>query len=277
MRLCLTLVLLGFWLFNNVQAQPVQWQDDWQRTVMLPSPPKRIVSLAPHVTEILFAAGLGEKVIAVDLNSDFPAAAQDKKKISSFPVPDVEALIKLKPDLIVVWGAGFNAQLIEHWHKRGIATYVSDPKRTSQIFDTLKQFSTGSAQPEKTNAFLLQWARRAALLAAARKDRTPVKYFLQIWDQPLTTLSDQGIWAEASQWCAGTNVFAAQGQIAPTTDLESVRALRPALWLLAGGSAPSLANDSGSLVKISDSLIQRPGPRWLDAVEQLCLALDRAR
>ncbi len=253
--------------------------DDLGRQVMLREAPKRIVSLAPHLTELIFAAGLADKLVGVDLNSDYPREAAGKTKVSSYPAPDTEALLRLKPDLIVVWGAGFDMRLLPQWESRGIAVYVSAPKSAAQIQRSLEQFSTWSDNPLAAAKTVTQWRERAQRLSLARSSVKRVSYFLQIADQPLTTLSNQGIWAEASLWCAGDNVFASQTQNAPTTDIESVTNLVPKLWLVAGGKWPSFAmiRQPPMVVGLSDSLIHRPGPRWLDAVEQLCQALDRAR
>jgi iron complex transport system substrate-binding protein len=274
----LLLVLTQFFVQGQTLAQAISLTDDLGRQISLSGPPQRIISLAPHVTELLFAAGLGNKVIAVDLNSDFPPAVNTKLKVGSFPAPDSEALLKLKPDLIVVWGAGFSPALIEQWQRAGIATFVSNPTDAQRILSTLKQLSRWSETPAQTQQYVRAWASRAAQLANSRSGKAVVNYFIQIWDQPLTTLSDQGVWAQASQWCRGKNIFAAQSRPAPTTDLETVGQLRPAVWLLAGGQAPSIKSQSAVLVvPLPDSLLQRPGPRWLDAVEALCTALDRVR
>jgi iron complex transport system substrate-binding protein len=270
-----------FGLFNAAQAQSkFVLNDDLGRQIQLNQAPKRVMSLAPHLTEIIYAVGAQDRLIAVDLASDYPPEANAKKKVNAFPVPDSEALLSLRPDLILVWGAGFDTRLIEQWKKLGIETFVSLPESASDIANTMQQVARWSNNRAAAELTIQNWTRRAAQLAQTRQMQSKVSYFLQIWDQPLTTLSDQGIWGQASRWCSGANIFADQRAAAPMTDLEAVRARTPAVWLVGGGKPPSMPAGQPKtplVTALSESLIQRPGPRWLDAVEQLCGALDRAR
>ncbi|ODU66653.1 MAG: hypothetical protein ABT05_04835 [Lautropia sp. SCN 66-9] len=177
------------------RAAPRVLIDDWGRRIELPGAPARIVSLAPHATELLFAAGLGERLVAVDRNSDFPPQAARLPKLAVQPQPDIERLMALRPDLVVVWGSGTREALPERLQAVGIRVFVSEPHSLDEVGRALARFGDfGSvAEAEAARAAARRFAGQLALLRSRFSQRPPVRVFVQVWSMPLIGLSDRDL------------------------------------------------------------------------------------
>jgi iron complex transport system substrate-binding protein len=262
----------------------VTLRDDWGRELRVAHRP-RIVSLAPHATELLFAAGAGGQLVAVDVDSDHPPEVTRLPKVPSWPAIDAEALHALAPGLIVAWGAGLDARQLQRLD--AIApTFVSEPSTLEAIGGTLERMAAVSADPARARATAGDYAAALAALRERHRDRPPVTVFYQVWDRPLMTVSDRGTIGEAMRICGARNPFGALPQAAPVVDVEAVLAASPQLVVVSDGAARArerwrrLGLWQGRperLARIDASLLQRPTPRMLDAVEALCGAVETAR
>lgn len=259
--------------------------DDQGRPLRLYARPERIVSLAPHATEMLFAAGAGGRVVAIDPASDHPAAAVGLPRVSAWPRPDLEALRGAAPDLILLWGAGLRAEQRESV-ERVAPVWVTEPTRLDEIPQTLRKLGRIAGDPGVAHAQAEQFSERLATLRAAVPDGPPVRVFYQAWGRPLITVSNRDLIGDAIRTCGGENVFGGERAAARQVDPEAVRAARPQLVVLGDGStadAPGgepLARWRGrwigrppALVAIAPELLQRPTPRVLEGVDRLCLAI----
>lgn len=260
--------------------------DDFGRTIVLPHAPVRIVSLAPHATELLFAVGAGARVVAVDRNSDEPPAARALPKLSSFPQPDVEALLALLPDLVVAWGPGVSPAQLERLESLGIAVFVSEPRTLDDVASTLRRFALLAPDPSDGAAAAGAFTARLASIRAHYSKLRPVRVFVQVWSSPLITVSDVGPIGDAVRSCGGVNVFGDVGVAAPQPDAEAVLARRPDL-IVATDPSPSARRWVGygllapqgpaHFAAFDASTFERPGPRSLDALESLCIEIDSVR
>lgn len=134
-----------------VSANPITVKDDAGAVVRLSQPAQRIISLAPHATELLFAAGAGQKVVAVSEWSDFPAAATKLPKVSSVNGIQFEKVLALRPDLVVLWGSGQGQRDAERLRQLGLSVFLSEPRSLQAIADSLLRLgqlagSTAQAQ-----------------------------------------------------------------------------------------------------------------------------------
>jgi len=260
--------------------------DDTGRTIQLSRVPHRIVSLAPHATELLFAVGAGPRVVAVDRNSDEPPAVRALPKLSSFPQPDVEALLALQPDLVVAWGPGVSPAQLERLESLGIAVFVSQPRTLDDVASTLRRFALLAPDPSVGKALADAFAARLASVRARYSTLRPVRVFVQIWSSPLITVSDEGPIGDAVRSCGGVNVFGDVNIAAPQPDAEAVLARRPDLivatdpspsprrWIGYGLLAPQ---GPAHFVAFDASTFERPGPRSIDALDSLCVEIDAVR
>jgi len=263
--------------------------DDASAEVVLAAPAKRIVSLAPHATELLFAAGAGGAVVGVVAHSDWPAAARLLPRVGDAGALDLERIVALKPDLVVAWPYTAPSQLAT-LRAQKIAVFVSDPKTIAGIADDVDKLGTLAATPGIARAAATALRQRQSALAAqyARRDR--LRVFYEVWNEPLFTIGGRHLISEAVALCGGENVFAALALPAPSVTIEAVVAAMPEV-IFGGddaGKRPPWLDDwkrwpdipavrAGNLFGADGDLMHRPGPRFLDGVAALCEDLDAAR
>ncbi|MCQ4142996.1 cobalamin-binding protein [Vogesella sp. AC12] len=270
-------------------AAPVSVLDDQGSRVTLPAPAQRVISLAPHVTELAFAAGGGTRLIAVDENSDYPAAAKALPKAGSFRAIDLERIVAAKPDLLLVWLHGPSARQLEPLRQLGIPLFYSQPKRFADIPSNLRrigQLLGSSAQAEQAAR---RFEQDLAALRQQQQGKPKLSVFYQVWDKPLYTLNGQHIVSDAIALCGGINIFARLPVTAPVVTDEAVIAANPQVILSAAmrhnddllkrwQRMPGIAAvQNRQLHQVNGDLLNRPTPRMIDGTRQLCTKLDLAR
>jgi iron complex transport system substrate-binding protein len=271
-------------------AADIRLVDDAGRSVSLKQPAQRIISLAPHLTELLFAAGAGRRVVGTVAYSDYPPAAQGIARVGDSAQLDLERIVALKPDLILVWQDGNAQRQLEKLLQLGIPVFYNEPRRLPDIARAIEQFGLLAG----TEAVALPAARAfAARLADLRRryaGRAPVRVFYQIWDRPLMTVNGEHLISHVIRLCGGRNVFAELKPLTPEISTEAVLAADPeaiAGMSTEAGQAENLdqwrrwprlkAAARGNLFLIDADIISRDTPRILDGAEQLCEQLDAAR
>jgi len=262
--------------------------DDAGNRVVLPRPATRIVSLAPHITELLFAAGAGEKVVGAVDYSNYPEAARKLPRIGSHAAFDLERIAALKPDLAIVWGSGNPPGQVAQLRRLGIAVFVSEPRRLEDIAASLRQ--VGMLAGVQAEPAAQAFTQRLASLRTRHTNATPVNVFYEIWNQPLMTVGGEHVISHAITACGGRNAFAVLTQPAANVELEAVLRADPDVIVASGmdQERPEWLDDwrrwpqlqavkNGNLFFIPPDLLQRHTPRILDGLEKLCAALDVAR
>jgi iron complex transport system substrate-binding protein len=262
--------------------------DDEGRTVELVQPARRIVSLAPHLTEQLFAIGAGDLIVGTTDFADFPEAAKGLPRVARAHSVDLERVSAARPDLVLVWGSGFPPATVDAVRRLGVPTFVSEPRRLADIATSLERLGalTGRSPERAAGAF-------NAKLAALRdryRGRREVRVFYQVWNDPLMTLGGRHVVSEGIALCGGRNVFAELAPIAPRVSTEAVLAADPEVIITAEpGARPSgtlatwqrfgriTAVRRNLLVTLDADRINRHGPRIVDEIAVLCEAIDRAR
>lgn len=264
--------------------------DDNGRLVTLPAPAQRIVSLAPHVTELLFAAGAGERLVAVGSYSDYPPAARTLPQVGSHSSIDYERLLALQPDLVIAWQSGNGGRVIERLRALGLTVFVSEPRRLADIPDSLERLGQLAGSAAQATAAAQAFRERLEQLAWRYSQRPRLRVFYQIWNAPLMTVNGEQLISQVVRLCGGENIFAALPTLAPQVNLEAVLAADPDVivvsdvgeqppeWLYDWRRWPHLrAVQRGNLFFVPSDLIQRQGPRILDGAQLLCEQLEQAR
>lgn len=271
-------------------AVAVTVHDDLGSPVALPHPAQRIVSLAPHVTEILFAAGAGERVVGAVNFSDWPPAARALPQIGGAGAIDLEGLLALHPDLVVAWQSGNGARLIERLRALGLTVYVSEPRELADIPRTLERLGALAGSTETARRRAEAFRAGLAALETRYRDRAPVRVFYQVWHQPLMTVNGKHLISQVIRLCGGRNVFAELEPLAATVSIEAVLAAQPEVIIASGvGEERPSSLDAwrrwdelpavrqGQLYALPPDLIQRHSPRILDGAEMMCRQLEQAR
>ena len=195
--------------------------DSAGRRVSLPAPAQRIVSVAPHVTELLFAAGAGSRVVAVSEYSDYPEAARRLPRVASSSAVNLEEVLALRVDLVVAWRLDATARSLDRLEALGIPVFYSEPHRLAEIPDAIEALGLLAGTKDA--------ARAAAQTLRSELERTWIRYhgrpiikvFYQISDRPLMTVNGKHFISDAIALCGGRNVFADLPLIAPMIDAEA--------------------------------------------------------
>lgn len=262
--------------------------DDDGKAVTLPKPAQRVVALAPHVTEMLFAAGGAEKIVGAVTYSDYPEAAKQIPRVGDNRQVDMERLLAMKPDLLVIWRHGSSERQIEQLRQLGIPMYHSEPKKLDQIADNLEKLGKLLGTETTANAAAKEMRQKLTALRAQFSARPPVRTFYQVWDKPLYTLNGEHIVTDALKACGGQNIFADQKVTAPVVSVESVLEADPeAIFGTAEKDYGGVnlwrpyktlkATRQDNLFTIQGDLLNRAGPRMVAGTAVLCEKLEEAR
>ena len=264
--------------------------DDAGNIITLNKPATRIISLSPHVTELIFAAGAGERLIGTVKYSDYPEAAKAIPRIGDNRQLDIERIIAMKPDLLVVWMHGAYERVLEPLRKSGIPYFFSEPHKLEQIPETLLKlgslFGTEKQAQMSANAFREQLTQ----LSTRYQNKSQVRTFYQVWGKPIFTLNDKSIVSDVLRICGGENIFGHLSAAAPTLSTEAVIQENPELIITgdsdnqAGsgveqwkGFTTMLAVKNQNLVAVDGDQLNRAGPRIIDGAKIVCEAMELAR
>ncbi len=285
-----TLLFLVLILLTQLASAAISLVDDEGQTIVLASPARRIISLSPHVTELLFAAGGGQYIVGAISYSDFPEAAKKIPVIGDNRALDIERILALKPDLVIVWRDLISAKQIVQLRHLGIPMFFTAANKLQDIPASLQSF--GKLMATETQANLAAQELRAQINALTSRyaHRTPVRLFYQVWDKPLYTLNGQHIVSDAIRTCGGVNIFANLNIIAPNVSIEAVLEQDPQAIIATAEKNPSdggvtmwtrypsmTAVRQHNLFLVDGNLLNRPGPRMITGVAELCAKLDGAR
>lgn len=283
-------ISFGLVLLAQTASADLFFTDDQGRSLSLNKPAKRIVSLAPHITENLFAAGAGEYVVGVVAYSDYPPEATKIKQIGSYKKIDVEAIVALQPDIVIAWGTGNDELQIEQIRKLGIPVYVEDPRKIQDIADSIEDYGRMVNNMRESIEVAQEFRLRYRDIRRKYSARAKLRGFYQVWNKPLITINDQHLITDVMRICSIDNTFGDLTQLAPRITVESVLEKDPQMIIASGmGQAkPEWLDDwkkwsklqavqYNNLFFIPPAIIQRHAPRILDAAERLCEQAEEAR
>lgn len=279
-------------VFAGARDQPCA-VDDLERKVCLEAPAERIVALSPGATELAFAAGAGDKVVAVVEHSDYPARAQELPSVGNYDRIDLEALVGLEPDLVIGWETGNPGKQLETLESLRTRVFYIEPRRVDGVADALTRLgrlagSEATAEQE-AETFLAGMAEIKERYA----EREPVRTFYQVWDAPLMSLNDEHLIGRAIADCGGVNVFGDRPRLVPRLDDEAVLAANPEVIITSSSDADEndrnqwlshwqqyssmSAVERENLYTVPADPLVRPTPRFLQGAQSLCERIDRAR
>jgi ABC-type Fe3+-hydroxamate transport system substrate-binding protein len=264
--------------------------DDRGAHITLSAPARRVITLSPHATELVFAAGGGTQIAATVNASDFPPAARALPRIGEGLQPEPEIVLRLTPDLLIGWQASQFSTL----NALRIPTFLSAPKALSDIPDTIEKFGAllGTQPIAQSRAAALR--ARIDQLNQTSFSGPPVRVFLQVGEPPDYSLNRSHLLSQIVNACGGLNVFESSAAIAPKISAESVLAQRPALVLLGRVGAPAIptadaatqqywsrlnlpAARTGRVYVMDSDVLYRPGPRLIEAAQAICSIIEQAR
>jgi iron complex transport system substrate-binding protein len=251
----------------------------------LTSPAKRIITLAPNLAELVFAAGAGEQLIATVEYSDFPEAAAKIRRIGDAFRLDSERIVALKPDLVIAWASGNPKAAIDQLRSLGLTVWSVEIREPEDIAVTLEAIGQATGQERESQVAATAIRSRLASLAENYRDAAERSYFYQVGEKPLFTINDEHLISRGLRLCGGINVFAGEPGLAFQVGHESVIVADPDVLF-----APDLENGEnplagwldwpsmkavrqGSMFLLPADAVSRASPRFLDALESACKLL----
>ncbi|WP_164549085.1 cobalamin-binding protein [Amphritea opalescens] len=282
-----TLFVCSQCLFASVAQADISVTDNHGRVINMTQPARRVIALAPHITENLFAIGGGDYVVGVVSHSDYPEAALSVPVVGDSQGFNLEAIIAMQPDLVVAW-AGGNPQLpLQRLEQLGIPVYYSDPQRFSDIPDNLRALGQLLQLPAAEQQ-AAEFEERLQQLQQRYSGRASMRVFYQLWHQPLMTVNKSQMISQVIEVCGGENVFAEHREVVPRLGIESVLQTDPQI-ILTGENVPEgwqqqwlawpelAASRLHQFHRLNEDLLYRPTMRLLDGTQQMCDAIQQAR
>ena len=279
------LLSLSLWVGTGATSpSPARVIDETGREVVIPPSPKRIISLAPNLTEILFTLGLDKEIVGVSLHCNFPEAAKHKPRVGTYISLDFEKILSLRPDLILATGAGNTLEMVERLEKLGFPTYVIFPKNFDGILTSIRHVGQILSREKEAKEIISNMqARRQRVIERTRGLPRP-RVFLQIGEAPLVTVGKGSFADDLIYLAGGENIAAADGKMYPRFGLEEILRRAPEVIIISsmnpGGSYDKIIQEwarwktipavqNGRIHLIDSDLIDRPSPRIIDGLEEM--------
>lgn len=278
-----------FWQCTVI-ADEVCVKDDTGKQVCLDQPATRIAALSPGATELVWAAGAGDQVVAVVSYSDYPEEASKVASVGSHTRMDLERLMELEPDLVIGWITGNPPEQLEALKELGLPVFSIEPRTFEAVSHTIERLATLAGTEEEGYAEAERFRQGISELEVQYRNADPVSVFYQVWDEPLMTVNNEHLIGKVITLCGGVNVFGDLERLVPRISAEAVIGSNPEA-ILAGGMGeenrhwltrweefPGIeATGKDNLYFIPPSLVQRPTPRMLEGSRLFCEKLDDAR
>lgn len=273
---------------TGAPAAPLRLPDSRGIEVRLEQPARRIVTLTPHLTELVYAAGAGARLVGVARFSDYPPEVRKLPVISDAVQFDLERILALRPDLILAWQSGTPAGAVTRLERLGLPVFVSDAARLEDIARNVETIAVLAGTLSAGAAARNRLEEELRSLRGRSHQGAPVRVFYEIWPRPLMTVNSAHIISDVIRLCGGVNVFGNLRVLTPEISREALMAANVEV-ALGGGSA----DDAGKFAArwaalppplnavpayfIPPDLIQRPTPRLMSGARLVCAHLDAVR
>lgn len=264
--------------------------DDSGVRITFDAPPQRIISLAPSITELAYAAGLNKRMVAVTAYSDYPEAAKKLPSVGDAFRLDWERIIALKPDLVLAWKSGLSGRDRDAFGKLKLKLLVLEPRRLNDIPRALRLLGRVAGTEAEAETAALNFEQRSDVLRNRYAERSVVRVFFQIAESPMLTINGKHIISDVLHLCGAENVFADAPLLTPVVSGEALVKEQPQMLLGiadTGDQAEEIRNlwrklplhsaRKGDMAFVSADLISRPSPRILLGAEQVCNEIESSR
>jgi iron complex transport system substrate-binding protein len=288
-----SLLLLAISFGCNSGAKPAldgpvtrELTDDAGRRVSLPARVTRVISLAPNLTEIVFAVGGGDRLVGRTSYCDYPPEAKAVAEIGDTLHPSLERIIALKPQVVLISTSSQLEVFTQQLQNQNIAVFVTDPHDLEGVFRSIQQVGEMLGQKEQSDVLVTKLRERTSAVEQAVKGKQPVSVFYQVSAEPLYTAGHDAFVTDLMRRAGAVSVTANVPGAWPKYSNESALAARPDAIILPTGGSMGSANSAvtealrqspaalqGRVYKINDDYLTRPGPRAIDGLEAMARAL----
>jgi iron complex transport system substrate-binding protein len=268
------------------------FMDEVGREVTFPFPPKRIVSLAPNVTEILFGLGLDEEIVGVSIQCNFPEKAKSKIRVGSYIRLDFEKIVSLNPDLIIATGAGNTRDMVDRLGKLGVQTYVIYPKNFKDILQSIAHIGQVVNREKEARAIIEGMRKRSERVMNLTQGLPRPKVLMQIGEAPIVTAGKGSFGDDLIRRAGGENIAGKEKEVYPRLGMEEILKRSPEVIVISSmdpkrdyqellqewtrwKTIPAVKN--GRIYLIDSDLLDRPSPRIIEGLEKLASVLHPER
>jgi len=266
--------------------------DEVGREVSFPFPPKRIVSLAPNITEILFGLGLDQEIVGVSIHCNFPEKAKRKVQVGSYINLDFERIVSLKPALILATGAGNTREMVERLEKLGFPGYVIFPRNFNDVLQSIHHLGQVVGREKEAIGIIRGMEKRREKVVELTRDLPRPKIFLQIGENPIVTVGKGSFADDLIRLAGGENIAGNEKEMYPRLGREEILKRSPEIILISSMNPkgdyqrvlqewsrwkmiPAVKN--GRVHLIDSDLIDRPSPRIINGLEEIARILHPSR
>ncbi|AZR82309.1 cobalamin-binding protein [Thiomicrospira sp. S5] len=251
---------------------------------------QRIISLAPHLTEQVYSAGAGDKLVGVIDYSDYPDAAKTLPSVGNFAHLNIEKIVALKPDLILAWQSGNRMKDLDKLKQLGLNVWTTDTHRLSDIPRQIRAIGQRAGTESQAIPAAQALEQTLATLKSRYQNAPEIRVFYQIWAKPYITINRDQFISQGIALCHGRNVFGNLPSLSGEVSLESILKADPQVILLGGypekqtfwqqawQKIPGLtAVEKHQIYPMVSDWLQRPTARFINALPEVCQTLDKAR
>ena len=264
-------ILLTILVLANPVIAEISVRDDLNREIALSAPAKRIITLAPHTTEMLLAIGAGHKIIAAARFFDYPPSMQDVPAINTLGGLDKEALLGYKPDLVIAWASGNRPGDLQWLADSSIPVFMSEPENLSAIATTLEKLGVLVGETAAGKQAADRFRKRIAAACRQRQDAPIATAYYEIWPNPPMTIGGEH-WLNEVLWLAHLqNIFSFVPRTVFTISAESL--LANPVQVVVTSQPQATRQASNARIIVASPTLGRPGPRIAEGLEQLCQQL----
>lgn len=252
--------------------------------------PQRIVALAPHIVENLFAIGAGDRIVGTVDYADYPAQANEIERVGGYYGINMERLLSLKPDLVLAWKTGNKAEDLAYIEKLGIPVAYSNPDQVDNVADELRKLGELTHLKTQADRVATEFEVKLAAIRASQQDKPPVSVFYQLWPEPMMTVGGNTWINQLLTICHADNVFANSETDYPRISIENVLVSKPEVIIIPDEKSkkpqpqidwrqwPELpAVQHNQFISVNADLLHRFTTRMLDGLSEMCGKIDISR
>ena len=271
---------------NPATQNPREITDDAGRRVSLPARVDRVISLAPNLTEIVYAVGAGDRLVGRTSYCDYPPEAKAVTAVGDTLHPNLERIIALQPQVVLISTASQLEVFTQQLQNQNIAAFVTDPHDLDGVFRSIEQIGEILGQNEQATLLVQKLRDRTRAVEEAVRQKQPVRVFYQLSAEPLYTAGHDAFVTDLIRRAGAISVTAEVPGAWPKYSNESALAAKPEAIILPTGGSMGAGNSTvtealrqspaalaGRVYKINDDHLVRPGPRALDGLEAVARAL----
>ncbi|EGI72307.1 vitamin B12 ABC transporter, B12-binding component BtuF [Pseudoalteromonas distincta] len=250
----------------------------------------RIIALAPHIVENLFAIGAGDNIVGTVDYADYPAEAQSIERIGGYYGISLEKVLALKPDLVIAWKSGNQSEDLAQIERLGIKVYLSNPTTIAGVADELLTFGEFTGNIEQSQQAANAFTQKLNGIVKSQQDKKNITGFYQLWAEPMMTVSKNTWISQLIETCHVSNVFAQSTTDYPQISIENVIVTKPQVIIIPDEKSktpqpvvywqkwpevPAVKNDQ--FISVNADLLHRFTPRMLDGLADMCDKIDTSR